>query len=401
MRRTPRESGYRWPAEWEPHRATWLSWPHNLETWPRCLPEVEATFGAMVAALAPREALHVGVRDEPMEARARAAVRAAGWDPDRDVVFHRWPTNDAWIRDHGPIFVARSPAPRPPANSEDANGIAGASGAAVGREARSEPQASEVAASEARSEPQASEVALLDFRFDNWGKKYPDWEPDDAVPGRVAEVLGVPRFVCDAVLEGGSIDGDGAGSVLTTEQCLLHPNRSADGSARPREALERLLADQLGARRVLWLAGGIEGDDTDGHVDDVARFVAPGVVVAAVCDDASDPNHTPLVQNRRRLAALEDARGARLSVVELPMPPRIARDGHRSPASYANFYLANGIALVPVFGVPSDARALAVLRELLPGREVLGIDCRALVSGWGAIHCATQQEPLAAARPGG
>src|SRR5262249_31101911 len=176
-----------------------------------------------------------------------------------------------------------------------------------------------------------------------------------------------------------------------TESCLLNPNR---GPERTRERMEGLLADSLGATRVLWLAGGIEGDDTDGHVDDVARFVAPGVVVAAVCEDAADPNRAPLDQNRRRLAAMSAARGARLSVVELPMPPRLAVGGQRSPASYANFYLANGVALVPTFGAPpSDRRALAILRELLAGREVVGVPCAELVSGFGAIHCVTQQEP--------
>jgi agmatine deiminase len=257
------------------------------------------------------------------------------------------------------------------------------------------------ASAEPRSpSPQPSEVhqaasapaprALCDFRFDNWGRKYPGWELDDAVPRHVEKVLGLPRFASDVVLEGGSIDGDGAGTVLTTESCLLNPNR---GPGRTRERLERLLADFLGARRVLWLGDGIEGDDTDGHVDDIARFVAPGVVVAARCEDPADADHAPLAENLRRLRGMTDARGAALTVVELPMPPRLEHGGQRSPASHANFYLANGVALVPVFGGASDARALAILRELLPGREVVGIPSRELVSGFGAVHCVTQQEP--------
>jgi agmatine deiminase len=341
---TPAAAGYRWPAEWEPHRATWLSWPHNRETWPDCLDAAVASFVAMVRALAPREAVEIAVGGEGLEAAARAALRGGGVDPDRGVRFHRIATNDAWARDHGPIFVVRGDGAR----------------------------------------------ALCDFRFDNWGRKYPGWEADDAVPGQVARALGLPRFACDLVLEGGGIDGDGQGSLLTTESCLLNPNR---GAGRSRERIERVLADFLGARRVLWLADGIEGDDTDGHVDDVARFVAPGVVVAAVCDDAADPNHAPLAENRRRLARMADARGAALSVVELPMPPRLVRGGRRSPASYANFYLANGVVLVPTFGARSDGRALAILRELCPGREVVGIPCAELVSGFGAVHCVTQQEP--------
>src|SRR5262249_13185087 len=243
-RKTPASVGYRWPAEWEPHRATWLSWPHNPETWPESLHAVVESFAAIVRALVPHESVCIGVGDEALEARARAALARSGVDPE-GVTFHRCPTNDAWARDHGPIFVVRGDPP--------------------GR-------------------------AVLDFRFDNWGRKYPGWEADDAVPNRVARILGLPRFACDTVLEGGAIDGDGRGSVLTTESCLLNPNR---GPERTRERMEGLLADSLGATRVLWLAGGIEGDDTDGHVDDVARFVAPGVVVAAVCEDAADPNRAP------------------------------------------------------------------------------------------------------------
>ena len=351
MSETPAAQGYRWPAEWEPHRATWLSWPHNPETWPdpAHLAAVHAAFGAMVAALAPHEAVEIGAGDEALEETARAAIRAAGWDPDRNVRFHRWPTTDAWIRDHGPIFVTRGPNAASPATR-----------------------------------------ALCDFRFDNWGRKYPGWELDDAVPRHVEKVLGLPRFASELVLEGGAIDGDGAGTVLTTEACLLNPNR---GEGRTRERMERLLADFLGARHVLWLGDGIEGDDTDGHVDDVARFVAPGVVVAASCADPSDANHAPLAENLRRLRAASDARGAALSVVELPMPARLALGEQRSPASHANFYLANGVALVPVFGGASDARALAILRELLRGREVIGIPSTELVSGFGAVHCVTQQEP--------
>jgi len=343
-RTTPSKLGYRWPAEWERHRATWLSWPHNIETWPDALPAVRATFASFVRALAPHEAVEIGVADDAMEAIARAAIRNAGADPDRNVRFHHYRTTDAWCRDHGPIFVVKQEGSR----------------------------------------------ALCDFRFDNWGRKYPGWELDDGVPRHVEKILGLPRFACDVVLEGGGIDGDGLGTVLTTEACLLNPNR---GAGRTRTAMERVLEDFLGARQVIWLGDGIEGDDTDGHVDDIARFVAPGVVAAASCDDTSDANHAPLTENLRRLRAARDARGCALTVVELPMPARLEVAGHRSPASHANFYIANGVVLVPIFGGTSDARALAILRELFPDREIVGIDCAALVSGFGAIHCVTQQEP--------
>jgi agmatine deiminase len=361
--KAPADLGYRWPAEWEPHRATWLSWPHNRETWPESLPAVTESFAAMVRALVPHEAVCIGVGDEAIESRARAALARAGVDPE-GVTFHRYATNDAWARDHGPIFVVRREPQAPEGRTQRAAGDQGPSGRA--------------------------RLAVLDFRFDNWGRKYPGWEADDSVPGHVAHILSLPRFACETVLEGGAIDGDGLGSVLTTESCLQNPNR---GPGRTRERMEQVLADSLGATRVLWLAGGIEGDDTDGHVDDVARFVAPGVVVAAVCADRADANWVPLAENRRRLGAMTDARGAALSVVELPMPPRLSAGALRSPASYANFYLANGVALVPTFGVPSDARALSILRELLAGREIVGIPSAELVSGLGAVHCVTQQEP--------
>jgi len=341
---TPARSGYRWPAEWEPHRATWLSWPHNPETWPTALDAVRATFGAMVAALQPNEAVEIGVADDAMEEVARRAIRGAGGDPDRNVRFHRYQTTDAWCRDHGPIFVVKDDGSR----------------------------------------------ALCDFGFDNWGKKYPGWELDDAVPRHVERILGLPRFAADVVLEGGGIEGDGEGTVITTESCLLNPNR---GPGRTRERMEGVLADFLGARQVVWLHDGIEGDDTDGHIDDLVRFTEPGVVLAVACDDPADANFPILAENRRRLDAARDARGRALTVVDLPMPPRLELDGHRSPASHANFYVGNGVVLLPIFGGPSDAHATAILREHFPGREVIGIRCNELVSGFGAIHCVTQQEP--------
>lgn len=340
----------RWPAEWEPHAATWLAWPHNRETWPGRLRRAQGAYAVFVREIALREPVRLLVADGQMEGEARAALAAAGADRDR-VELHRIPTDDAWIRDYGPVFLVR------PAQ-------------AAGRPAR----------------------AIADFGFDCWGRKYAPWEQDDAVPAAAARLLGLPRHRADFVLEGGSVDGDGAGTVLTTESCLLNANRE---EGRTREGMERRLSDWLGAERVLWLGAGIEGDDTDGHVDDVARFVAPATVVAAVCDDTSDPNHAPLAGNLARLRSMRDAAGRRLDVVPLPMPPRLEADGMRFPASYANFYLANGCALVPTFGVAEDARALAILRDLLPGREVVGVASSDLVAGLGALHCLSQQEPAA------
>ena len=344
---TPAALGYRWPAEWERHAATWLSWPHNPDTWPGHFAPVPAVFAAIVRALHEHELVRINVGSAALEESARQLLRAAGVEVERGVRFQRIATNDAWVRDHGGIVLLREQAGR-------------------------------------------RERALVDFEFDSWGKKYGPWDLDNAVPAQMARALGLPRFRAGVVLEGGSIDGNGAGTVLTTESCLLNPNR---GNGRTREGMERVLADQLGARQVLWLGEGIAGDDTDGHIDDLARFVDAGTVVTVLEEDPADENFAPLQANLARLRAMRDAQGKPFAIATLPMPPPLLVEGQRCPASYANFYLANGLALVPTYAAASDSRALAVLRELLPGREVVGIPCRDLVYGLGAIHCVTQQEP--------
>jgi agmatine deiminase len=349
LNQRPRSLGFRWPAEWEPHAATWLSWPHNVETWPGRLAEAERAFVEMVRALLLHETVQVAAGDAALEARARRVLAEAGVDPaaGHGVHFHPIPTDDAWVRDHGPTFVVR-----------DADGL--------------------------------RELAVVDFGFDAWGGKYPPWDRDAAVPEAVARRLGVRRFVPGGVLEGGAIDGNGVGTVLTTESCLLHANRGG----RTREQVETLLAEYLAARHVVWLGEGIAGDDTDGHVDDFARFVAADTVVVVQPDDDAHPDAAALADARARLDAARDADGKPLCVATLPAPPPVRGPGGAPlPASYANFYLANGVCLAPVFAVPEDERALATLAELLPGREIVPVDARALVVGLGAIHCLTQQQP--------
>jgi agmatine deiminase len=358
---------YRWPAEWERHAATWLTWPHNEETWPGRLERVESAFALMVRALLPREEVRINVADDAMESRVRGLL--AG---DADAVsFFEIPSDDAWARDHGPVFVVSQGRIETEGQDQGRNdGVGGG------------------------SEDDLSRLVLMDFDFNSWGRKYPPWDRDEAIARRCAEACGVAIQQPGFVLEGGSIDGDGRGTVLTSEACLLNENRRREGEGpRTHASMESRLSAALGARHVIWLADGIVGDDTDGHVDDFARFVAPGRVVCAVEKSPADPNYGLLRDARARLEQACDAAGRALEVVDLPMPPPVVEDGHRCPASYANFYLANGVALVPVFDAPTDQRAVSILDECLEGREVVPIAARDLVAGLGGVHCLTQQVP--------
>jgi agmatine deiminase len=331
------------PAEWEPHAATWLAWPHNPETWPGCLDEARAEFEKLVAELARFERVEVLVCDADLERRVgRWAARLR--DAAR-VRLHVVPSDDVWMRDIGPTFARDS----------------------------------------------AGRLAAIDWTFNSWGGKYPPWDRDDALAARVAELCRVPCVRPGLVIEGGALEVDGQGTLLATEPTLLDPKRNPGVR---RGELERRLRELLGVTRVVWLGPGIEGDDTDGHVDDIARFVRPGAVVCAREPDPRDANHAPLEDLGVRLRAARDASGRALEVIDLPMPAAVhADDGPRLPASYANFYLCNGAALVPVFGAPQDAAALEVLRAALPGREIVPIPSRHLVRGLGAVHCLTQQQP--------
>jgi len=343
----------RWPAEWQPHRATWLSWPHSRETWPGegGLEAVEDAFCEMVRAILPGEDVEINVASPAMADRVRARLKGAGIENLSSVRFRGIPTDDAWIRDHGGIVVFD------------------------------------------REQGGREERVLLDFEYDAWGGKYPPWDLDAAVAEQMARVTRIRHEPVDLVLEGGSIEGDGEGTILTTESCLLHPNRARPGVDRSREAFEAMFAERFGATRVLWLAEGLEGDDTDGHIDDLTRFVTPGRVVTAVEPDPSDPNHARLEANRRRLEDMTDAAGRRLEVTPLPSPPPIEGPHGRAPASYANFYFANAALLLPVFGVPSDREAIGRFEALRLDRPIVPIPSQNLVLGLGAVHCLTQQEP--------
>ena len=334
------------PAEWEPHEATWLSWPHKEASWPGAFAPVPAVFAELTRHLAQSELVRINVVDEEFAAGVRAILAAA--DVDLSAVrFHFNPTNDAWCRDHGPNYVVRD------------------------REGR-------------------RERAINDWGYNAWGGKYPPFDLDDVVPTRIARESGEPLFTPDIVMEGGSIEVNGRGTLMTTEACLLNPNRNPH---LDRAGIEDYLKRYLGVRHILWLGDGIVGDDTDGHIDDLTRFVAPDTVVTAVEDDPTDENYAPLRDNLERLRTMVDQDGRPFRIVELPMPGPVVFDGQRLPASYANFYLANRAVLLPTYRHPNDERAQMILQSLFPGRRVIPVDCTDLIWGLGAIHCVTQQQP--------
>ncbi|HXY37397.1 MAG TPA: agmatine deiminase family protein [Planctomycetaceae bacterium] len=348
---TPKELGYRLPAEWEPHEATWLSWPHKEASWPGKIETIFPVYAQMVAALARSETVHINVNDDEMEAKARRfldAARASG-----EIRFHRFPTNDAWCRDHGAIILKHR----------------GSGSTAAPRLA-------------------------IDWDYNAWGNKYPPHDLDNLIPARMAETLGLPCRRGGMVLEAGSIDSNGEGLLLTTEGCLLNPNRNPELS---RAEIERRLLDLLGVEKILWLGDGIVGDDTDGHIDDLTRFVGSRTVVTAVEADPSDANFAPLQENLRRLQTMTDLQGRSLEIVPIPMPPPVVFEGQRLPASYANFYIANTVVLLPTYNHPNDESARSILAKLFPGREVVALDCSDLIWGLGAFHCLTQQVPAATA----
>jgi agmatine deiminase len=340
--KTPAALGYRMPAEWEPHAATWLSWPRREGiSFPDSFDRVLPALRAMVEALLESEPVNINVCNGAHEAEARAVL--AGVDAGR-LTFHMIPTNEPWCRDHGPIFLTRKEEPR---------------------------------------------LAIIDWDYNAWGGKYPPCDLDEVVPTRIAEKLRVPVFYPGMILEGGSIDVNGAGALLTSESCLLNKNRNPNLT---REEIERRLRDFLGVQEILWLGDGIEGDDTDGHIDDLTRFVSERGVVTVTEENPDDTNYRPLQENLARLKKmLMD--NEPLEIHTLPMPAKIVREGIRLPASYANFYIANKSVLLPIFADRNDAKAISILEKLFPRRRIVPIDCRELIWGLGAFHCLTQQQP--------
>jgi agmatine deiminase len=339
---TPAALGYRMPAEWEPHAATWLSWPRREGiSFPDSFDRVLPALRAMVEALIKSEQVYINVCNGAHEAEARELLRGL---PMERILFYRIPTNEPWCRDHGAMFLTRDSDPK---------------------------------------------LAVVDWDYNAWGNKYPPFDLDEVVPTRVAEILRLPVFYPHMILEGGAIDVNGAGALLTTEACLLNPNRNPNLN---RDGIEHRLREFLGVREILWLGSGIAGDDTDGHIDDLARFVSERTAVAVIEEDPDDENYRPLQENLARLREMKIG-GRSIDIATLPMPKKIVREGLRLPASYANFYIANTCVLMPTFADSNDKTALSVLRTLFPDRRVIGIDCRELIWGLGTFHCLTQQQP--------
>lgn len=335
------------PAEWERHRGTWLSWPHNEASWPGRFEPVAGIFADLVRHIALDEEVHINVSDAAMEAGVRELLNEPGVDPPGRVFFHHNPTNDAWCRDHGPIFIQRR-------------------------------------------RDRATEQAIVDWGYNAWGGKYPPWDLDDVIPSKVGREYDLPVFHPGIVMEGGSIDVNGKGSLITTESCLLNPNRNP---LLDQAGIERYLRDYLGVTNILWLGDGIEGDDTDGHVDDITRFVDPETIVTVMEDDPRDSNHKPLLENRLLLDSMRDQDGDPFRIVELPMPRAIYHDGQRVPASYANFYITNGQVLMPAYDPERDNLARQILQDLFTDRKVVPFPAVELAWGLGALHCVTQQWP--------
>ncbi|MGH9344109.1 MAG: agmatine deiminase family protein [Terriglobia bacterium] len=356
---TPHALGLHMPAEWEPHAATWIAWPHNPEDWPGKFQAIPWLYAEIVRLLAARERVHLIVEDAKAEQRVTGILERAGANLDR-VTFHAWPTDRGWTRDSGPIFVRNT----------------------------------------------VGQVAITNWQFNAWAK-YSDCHLDDQLPGRMAALLELPEWqpaidLTDEaggeerthriVLEGGSIDVNGRGALLTSEECLLSEVQQRNPGVG-RAQLERVFHNYLGIDQAIWLGRGIAGDDTHGHIDDIARFAGPETIIAAVEPDQNDPNHAPLAENLARLKAARTLDDKQFTIVELPMPRPVVFRRQRLPASYANFYLANGLVLAPTFHDPNDRVALNILAEVFPDREVIGIHSVDLIWGLGALHCMTQQQP--------
>ncbi len=345
-RPTPRELGYRFPAEFEPHAATWLSWPHKEASWPGKIQTIFPSYCTFIKSLSEKEFVHINVNDSKMQNFAENKLEEYSVDLKR-IRFFINPTNDAWCRDHGPAFLINPFALQP--------------------------------------------KIIVDWNYNAWGNKYPPFELDDMIPTLIASAYNIPVISPGIIMEGGSVDFNGNGTLITSESCLLNKNRNP---GLTRSEIEECLYAFYGVDQVLWVKDGIVGDDTDGHIDDTVRFVNADTVIAAVEENRSDENYDLLQQNLRDLSNMRLSDGKQLQIIELPMPDKIIFEEQRLPASYANFYIANGLIVAPTFRSAKDERAILIIQDAFPERQVVGIDSMDIIWGLGSFHCLSQQEPL-------
>lgn len=347
MKKTPKELGYYFPAEWETHAATWLSFPHNLETWPQPkMEKVYPVFLDFIKTLSLHEHVHINVQNLEMKNWILRALEQRAADLSK-VSCHLHPTNDAWCRDYGPAFLINPTL--------------------------------------------VEKKIIVDWEFNAWGQKYPLFENDNRIPTLIAEKLKIPIYKPQIVMEGGSLDFNGKGSVLTTKSCLLNTNRNVHLTIKQ---IEWALYDYYGVEQVLWLENGLAGDDTDGHIDNLTRFVNEDTIITMVEHDKNSENFHILKNNLEKLKKMRLINGKQLNIIEIPMPPKMIEDDVLLPGSYANFYIANDIVIVPIYQTDRDENALEILQDCFPGREVIGLNSRDIIWGLGSFHCLTQQEPL-------
>ncbi|SDX32005.1 agmatine deiminase [Hydrobacter penzbergensis] len=343
--KSPKEAGYYFPAEFEPHEATWLSWPHKEASWPGKIHTIYPNYSLFVKYLALSEKVRINVTDEAMKAFAVEQLQKAGVDM-RQVEFFLHPTNDAWCRDHGPAFLVN-------------------------------PHA-------------AQRKVIVDWNYNAWGNKYPPYELDDVIPTLIGKHFNIPVYHPGIVMEGGSVEFNGKGTILTSTCCLLNPNRNPHLN---QAQVEKYLCDYYGMEQVLWVDEGIVGDDTDGHIDDTIRFVNEDTVLTVVETDKQDENYELLQTNLKQLKQMRLLSGKQLNIIELPMPDAVIYEDQRLPASYANFYISNKHVIVPTYQCRKDDEALSIIAATFPSREVVGIDSTDIIWGLGSFHCLSQQEP--------
>ncbi len=342
---TPKQLGYYFPAEFAPHQSTWLSWPHKEASWPGKIHTIFPSYVAFIKTLVRFEEVNINVCDEAMKLSATLLLQDAGVDMSR-VHFYMHPTNDAWCRDHGPAFLL---------NKQDPN-----------------------------------KKAIVDWNYNAWGNKYPPFDLDDVIPTKIGKSLGLDVFHPGIIMEGGSVDFNGAGTVITSTACLLNPNRNPHLN---QSQIEQYLMDYYGQEQVLWVDEGIVGDDTDGHIDDTVRFVNEDTVITVIEENRKDENYALLQHNLKQLHTMRLLNGKQLNIVEIPMPDDVIWEDQRLPASYANFYIANQQVIVPTYKCSKDDEVLLSIQTCFPGREVIGIDSTDIIWGLGSFHCLSQQEP--------